>query len=129
MFARVVWLLGFCLWLVLERGWALSQGERRASDSSREQVTEWLATARSGVYMVIGETDSVIRFGFGVGWLDAREGTVRRAGHSSVEQVESRRLETGDAHFLVCCLQFLFFLWLLFFQGLVLFCVYFVPYV
>ena len=56
-------------------------------------------TARSGVYMVIGETDSVIRFGFLSGEGDAREGTVRRAGHSSVEQVESRRLETGDAHF------------------------------
>ena len=31
---------------------ALLHGERRASDSSREQVTEWLATARSGVYIV-----------------------------------------------------------------------------
>jgi hypothetical protein len=27
--------------------------------------------ARSGVYMVIGETDSVIRFGFLVEWMDA----------------------------------------------------------
>ena len=54
---------------------ALLQGERRASDSSREQVTEWLATARSGVYMGAGLTDSVIRFGFLVEWMDAREGT------------------------------------------------------
>ena len=29
-------------------------------------------TARSGVYMVIGETDSVIRFGFLVEWMDAQ---------------------------------------------------------
>ena len=63
------------------------------------EVAGHFRTARSGVYMVIGETDSVIRFGFLVEWMDAREGTVRRAGHSSVEQVESRRLETGDAHF------------------------------
>lgn len=49
--------------------------EGRASDSSREQVTEWLATVRSGVYMGAGLTDSVIRFGFLVEWGDAREGT------------------------------------------------------
>ena len=47
---------------------ALSRGERRASDSSREQVTEWLATVRSGVYMGAGLTDSIIRFGFLVEW-------------------------------------------------------------
>ena len=32
-------------------------------------------TARSGVYMGAGLTDSVIRFGFLVEWMDAREGT------------------------------------------------------
>ena len=59
-------------------------------------------TARSGVYMGAGLTDSVIRFGFLVEWIDAREETARRGGHSSVEQGEMRRFEIGECAFLRC---------------------------
>ena len=47
---------------------------RTARDAQAAQAwskSAGLATARSGVYMVIGETDSVIRFGFLVVWMDA----------------------------------------------------------
>ena len=49
-------------------------------------------TARSGVYMVIGETDSVIRFGFLVEWMDAH---FRYYSTAPPERSLTRRSETA----------------------------------